>query len=118
MWHRSIALVEATYLATDTLPREETYGLKSQMRRAAVSIPSNIAEGAGNGGARSFARYLHMAYGSACELETQFVVAGNLGLIDCSTADPLLAEIDGIRRMLHSLANRTLEESGTPDREP
>ncbi len=106
-----MALVTAVYTATDQFPKAEIYGLQSQIRRAAVSIPSNIAEGAGTRGHRAFARYLRIAYGSACELETQVVVARNLSMLDEQTAAPLLGEIDGVRRMLHGLINAPIPAS-------
>ena len=103
VWKRSVALTTATYDATEHFPHRETYGLQAQMRRAAVSIPSSIAEGTGAGGQKAFSRYLRIAYGSACELETQVVVARDLDLIGGATADPILSELDEVRRMVYSL---------------
>ena len=71
-WQDSMALVRMVYDLTRLLPKEETYGLVSQLRRAAVSIPSNLAEGAGRDGPREFVRFLSIARGSLSELETQF----------------------------------------------
>ncbi|MGH8225777.1 MAG: four helix bundle protein [Gammaproteobacteria bacterium] len=79
-WQEAIKLVEQTYRMTRHFPREEAYGLTSQMRRAAVSVPSNIAEGAGRGGRKEFIQFLSVARGSLCELETQLIVAKKLGL--------------------------------------
>ena len=71
VWKSSIQLAKQVYHVTDEFPKEETYGLVSQMRRAAVSVASNIAEGAARRGTREFIRFLHMAAGSASELDTQ-----------------------------------------------
>lgn len=70
VWKKSVALVTDVYQATALFPKEEVYGLTSQIRRSAVSIPSNIAEGRGKRGTRDFVRFLNIAYGSLCELET------------------------------------------------
>ena len=80
-WQQAIKLVEAVYLVTQSFPREEIYGLTSQIRRAAVSVPSNIAEGAARSGAKEFAHFLAMARGSLSELETQLIIARNLGYL-------------------------------------
>lgn len=105
VWKRSIALADMTYDAIDDFPRREVFGLQSQMRRASVSIPSNIAEGAGTDGKRAFNRYLRIAYGSACELESQIVIAEKRSLLDPRTGDVLLSELDQIRRMLYALVS-------------
>jgi four helix bundle protein len=74
-WQRAVDLVEAVYRETQTWPREEIYGLTNQARRAAVSIPANIAEGQGRVSAKEFGHHLVIAYGSVCELETHLVIA-------------------------------------------
>jgi four helix bundle protein len=74
VWQRSMELVEAVYELTDTLPKDEKYGLISQMRRSAVSIPSNIAEGRYRGSRKDYANFLRTAFGSGAELETQLEV--------------------------------------------
>lgn len=79
-WQEAIRLVEYAYRFTQHFPREEVYGLRSQIRRAAVSVPSNIAEGAGRSGRKEFMQFLFIARGSLCELETQVIIAKNLGL--------------------------------------
>jgi four helix bundle protein len=79
VWQDSMKLVSVTYSLTKTLPREEAFGLVSQMQRAAVSVPSNIAEGAARGSTREFRQFLTIARGSLAELETQVLVAHNLG---------------------------------------
>jgi four helix bundle protein len=85
VWQEGMALARDVYGATENFPSHEVYGLTSQIRRAAVSIPSNIAEGAGRSGAREFFKFLSIARGSLCELETQLLLANDLGyLAECS----------------------------------
>ena len=106
VWKRAMALVIETYRNTEDLPASETYGLRTQVRRAAVSIPSNIAEGSSAATHKQFARYLRIAYGSACELDTQIRIAASLGWMPNNTASDVLDEAEGIRRMLHGLISR------------
>ncbi len=81
-WKAAMALVKIVYETTQTFPREEVYGLTAQMRRAAVSIPSNLAEGAARTGPREFAQFLSIAKGSLSELETQLLISAELGYLD------------------------------------
>lgn len=81
VWKKSVDLVEKIYRLTDRFPRSETYGLVSQMRRAAVSIPSNIAEGYRRNSQSEYIQFLHIASGSAGELETQIVICERLRII-------------------------------------
>jgi four helix bundle protein len=104
VWQRSMRLAETVYIATREFPREETFGLTSQMRRSAVSVPSNIAEGQGRDSDRSFALFLSQARGSLYELETQAELARNLGLLDVDRASAVLAEAAEIGRMIHGLS--------------
>ncbi|MGL5660525.1 MAG: four helix bundle protein [Aeromonas sp.] len=80
-WQQAMILVEQIYQCTQSFPREELFGLTSQMRRAAVSVPSNIAEGAARGGTKEYAYFLNIARGSLAELDTQLVIAQRLGFI-------------------------------------
>ena len=80
-WKEAITLVENVYLATRTFPRDELFGLTSQMRRCAVSIPSNIAEGAARNSSRGFLQYIGVACGSIAELDTQLTIAIRLGYL-------------------------------------
>jgi len=80
-WKSAMELVEVVYRITATFPAQEQYGLVSQMRRAAVSIPSNLAEGAARDGSREFARFLSIARGSLSELDTQHQIAIRLGFV-------------------------------------
>ena len=79
IWNRSIALVENIYKVTNSFPKEELYGLTSQLRRSAVSIPSNIAEGFGRFHKNEYKQFLHIAIGSCAEVSTQIIIASKLG---------------------------------------
>lgn len=81
-WKESMVLVKAVYETTKNFPREEVYGLTQQMRRAAVSVPSNLAEGAARTSRREFAQFISIAKGSLSELETQLLIAADLQYID------------------------------------
>lgn len=106
VWQKSMDMVTRIYSETKSWPKEELYGLISQIRRAAVSIPSNIAEGAGRSGRKEFSRFLSIAMGSLAEVETQIEIAERLGFMtDASGLDKGLQEI---RRMIVGL-NKSLE---------
>lgn len=81
VWNEAMTLVRDVYQMTATFPKEEAFGLAAQMRRAAVSVPSNIAEGAGRGSRAEFRQFLFVARGSLAELETQFLIARDLGYL-------------------------------------
>jgi four helix bundle protein len=102
-WQKAMALVTAIYRATGDWPREELYGLTSQVRRAAVSIPSNLAEGHGRTGAREFAHHVSIAYGSLCELETQVLIAEQLGYANTDTSERLTTQMMEVRRLIRGL---------------
>lgn len=103
VWQKAIDLVVDCYRLTGLFPRTETYGLASQLQRAAVSVPSNIAEGAGRGHTREFIRHLGIARGSLFEAETQVIIAHRLGYAGRETTDPLLDSVAEVGRMLHGL---------------
>jgi len=103
IWNDSIELVTNVYLVTKTFPDSERYGLISQINRCAVSIPSNIAEGAGRNTNGEFKHFLGIANGSCYELETQLLVAKNLGYINIETLDKLLEKTDIIEKMIYNL---------------
>ena len=103
VWKKSIDFVIALYRATDKFPKEEKFGLTSQLRRAAVSISANIAEGAARKSAREFAYFISNSQGSTSEVETELLIANRLGYVDKETYQSLLASLDEIGRMLTGL---------------
>ena len=104
VWQRAMDLVESVYLATAGFPRDEQFGLTSQMRRAAVSVPSNIAEGQGRRASDAdFVRFLQIALGSLCELETQLELAVRLKMMDKQGANGLRASGEEAGRLLNGL---------------
>jgi four helix bundle protein len=102
-WQKAMALVEQVYKVTTNLPQEEAFGLKSQMRRCAVSIPSNIAEGQGRATRGEFQQFLGHARGSLYELETQIAIADKLGYVRDNHGKELLAEANELGRILNAL---------------
>ncbi len=106
IWKDSFKLVKAVYLFLNDFPKTETYGLVSQMSRAAVSIPSNIAEGSARNTEKDFKRFLEIAMGSAFELETQIMISVDLGLGNKIKADQLLKDLDVLERQINSLINK------------
>ena len=110
VWQRSHALVLRLYPITSTLPASERFGLVSQLRRAAVSVPSNIAEGSKRQGRSDFAHFLNIAEGSLAEAEYLLTLVVDLGYVPQATAAPLLADIDEIAGMLYALRTRVERE--------
>jgi four helix bundle protein len=102
-WKVAMNVVEHTYALSTLLPAEERFGLSAQMRRAAISIPSNIAEGFARGTARVCAHFVRMAIGSAAELETQLEVARRLKFVSAEAAETLQQTLDRERQILHGL---------------
>jgi four helix bundle protein len=107
VWQRAHALTLDVYRATDALPAAERYGLMSQMRSAAVSIASNIAEGCGRSSDADFARFLHNAVGSANELECQIIIARDLGYLTPDVAERLSGLRSEVKRMLVALITKS-----------
>jgi four helix bundle protein len=105
VWQKAMNLVEFMYKATAHFPNTELYGLTSQIRRAAVSIPSNIAEGQGRNTTRDFLHFLSMANGSLREVETQVMIAERLGYIKKQAESELLGATAEIGRLLNGLCN-------------
>ena len=103
VWTKAMDLVEMIYQVTRQFPKEELYGLTSQIRRAAVSIPSNIAEGQARQSTAEFKNFLSFAQGSRAEVETQLMIAQRLGYLSQQTAEPILSLAEEIKRMLHAL---------------
>ena len=104
-WQKGMELVKAIYDATDSFPQHELYGLVSQLRRAAVSIPSNIAEGQAHYTNREFVRFLRLARGSLAEIETQLLIAQDRGYVSKTATDVLIGQTDELGRVLSGLIN-------------
>ena len=102
-WQKAIALVTEIYKASSGFPREEMYGLTSQLRRAAVSVPSNVAEGQGRATSGEFIQFLCHARGSLFEVETQVIVAHNLSYLSDAQCEMLIANISELGRILNGL---------------
>lgn len=112
-WQKSMELVKEVCCLVKKLPKEETYSLSDQMRRAAVSIPSNIAEGNGRKSLTDYARFLDIARGSEYELETQLQICVMLGYLtekDTEKAFDLIAQVG---KMLHTMINKVLKQAKT-----
>ncbi|MEW8575933.1 MAG: four helix bundle protein [Candidatus Thiodiazotropha endolucinida] len=106
VWSKAHELTMMTYQITSKFPTEEHFGLSSQMRRAAISIASNIAQGYGRQCDRDFARFLHIASGSSCEPEYQLVLAGDLGYINNNVMRQPLSTCKEVRQMLAGLLKK------------
>ena len=103
VWLKSIDLVTHVYALTKQMPKEELYSLADQIKRSAVSIPSNIAEGSGRNTTKEYIQFVYIALGSASELETQLIIGQNLGFFP--NIEDHMKEITDIRRMLNGLIN-------------
>ncbi len=111
VWEKSHQLALAVYKATKEFPKEELYGLTSQVRRASMSIPTNIAEGCGRNTDAEFARFLQIAMGSASETEYQLLLSYDLGFLNQEQYDKLNIDISEVKRMLASLLKTLRAES-------
>lgn len=111
VWQKGIELCKSIYRATSDFPKTETYGLVSQMRRAIVAVPSNLAEGRARATRKDYRYFVIVARGSACELETQIIISQELGLLEEELAQTLLASTREIVRMLNGLV-RSLSAVG------
>lgn len=109
VWQRSHALVLELYPLTAQLPPDERFGLISQLRRAALSVPTNIAEGSKRESRQDYARFLNIAEGSLAEVEYLVMVCRDLGYLTGQVVEPALAEIKEIARMLHNLRTKVEE---------
>ena len=112
VWQRGMDLAAACYRVTKALPREEMYGMTSQIRRAATSIPANIAEGYGRESRREYIRFLQIAQGSLKELETHLLLTIRVELTSAETTQPLLKECDELGRMLRALIRSLQAKEG------
>jgi len=105
VWHKSIELSVMVYRTTEKFPFEERFGLTSQSRRAAVSISSNIAEGAGRNSDNEFVHFLGIANGSSYELQSQLIISNKLNLISNDALGKLISKVDEIQKMIYALQN-------------
>jgi four helix bundle protein len=112
-WQKAMELVELVYVATGAFPKHEIYGLANQMRRAAVSVPSNIAEGQARFSKPDFRHFLRTSRGSLAELETQVLIAQRLKYLDQASAETILSSIDEVSRILSGLISSLSQEQGT-----
>ena len=103
VWEKGHRLVLETYKVTKRFPQEEKFGLTSQIRRAAASVPTNIAEGCGRSGDADFRRFLDIAMGSASELEYLLYLSGDLGFMEAADSKRLLVDVAEVKRMLSAL---------------
>jgi four helix bundle protein len=113
-WQRAMDLVEAVYATTRVWPREESYGLTAQARRAAISIPSNIAEGHGRAGLKEYAHHVSVSYGSLSELETQILIAQRLGYHSDAETRSLTLRTSEVRRLLCGLLDHLRSRTSPP----
>jgi four helix bundle protein len=111
IWQRGVRLVEDIYQNTKNFPKEEVYGLTGQLRRAAVSIPSNIAEGFGRFHNKEYAQFLFTALGSCSEVITQLTIAQRLGFIKNNNAENLIGEAEQISKMIMGLVKKLRENT-------
>jgi four helix bundle protein len=110
VWQKAMELVTQIYGLTEAFPKNEGFGLTSQVRRAVVSVPSNIAEGKGRDSTREFIHYLYISYGSLMETETQIQIAANLSYITQADADRCIVKSNEVGRLLNGLI-RSLKSS-------
>ncbi len=111
-WELSMQLVTDVYRLTSTFPKTELYGLSSQIRRSAVSVPSNIAEGAARRQNTEFRQFLYVALGSSAELETQLLIAINLGFASLEEANGTLNDLTRVARLLQGLIRSISARAG------
>lgn len=105
VWQEGIKLAKAIYKLTEKFPKYETYALADQIRRAVVSVPSNIAEGQARKAPGDFSRFLHIALGSLAEVDTQLVLAQEFGYVSKEDVDVMDEQIQGLRKKLYALIN-------------
>jgi len=110
VWQKAVELVVKVYDVTKNFPKEEVYGLTSQIRRSAVSIPSNLAEGSGRNSSKDFNNFLGIAHASCYELETQMIIANKIGFLQDTDFNNLQKDIVEIQKMNSSL-KRALKEN-------
>ena len=112
IWQNGVQLVKKVYLITREIPGSEKFGLTSQMRRAAVSIPSNIAEGSSRNSEIEFKRFLEIAIGSSFELETQLIISVELEYLKRDKLKILFSELNGLQKQINSLISKIAKAKG------
>ncbi|AKQ47309.1 hypothetical protein TH63_19335 [Rufibacter radiotolerans] len=110
IWQEAMKLAKQVYEVSATFPANERYGLTSQINRAAVSVPSNISEGAGRGSNKEFIQFLNIARGSAFEIETQLLLAQSLGFVSEEQLQPLLQQVSMVQRMINRFKDKLLSD--------
>ncbi len=118
VWQQSIEMVTSIYLMTKAFPKDELFGLVSQMRRAAVSVPSNIAEGYARGSEREKLHFLRISSGSMSEIETQLMLSLNLGYVTQETFDELSEKITSLWKQLNALISSLKKRLSPQDQLP
>ena len=118
VWQKAMDLADHVYDVTDSWPPSERYGLTNQSRRAAVSVASNIAEGQGRNSDGDFARFLDIAYGSLCELETQLLLAGRRDMLAGQALDELMSDSDEVARLIRGLTTTVRSRIAIREYEP
>lgn len=116
VWQRAIDLTTEIYRLTESFPKGEIYGLTSQVRRASVSVASNIAEGARRGSKRDFRHFLMNARGSICEVQTQLILAGKLGFARSEKIAEIESTANEVGRMLNRLIQSMTNDAGSSDK--
>ena len=111
VWQDAMNIAEASYKLTQPFPQSELYGLTTQIRRAAVSVAANIAEGHGRETSGAYIQFLRTAQGSLKELETHLLLARRLGLLDAGQSEPILDDCDKLGRMLRALIRAIQEKT-------
>ena len=102
IWQRSMGLVKMVYSESKSLPNDERFGLSSQMRRSAVSIPSNIAEGCSRTSTKELIRFLEISLGAAFELETQLLISVETEMLTSQAVDNIISELNQLQRMINA----------------
>lgn len=111
IWQKAIDLVLQVYKLVKVFPKEELYGLSDQMRRAVVSIPSNISEGSQRGSDKEFSHFLRIALGSSAELETQLILCQKLGFCQADTLEPVIVSNSELQRMINAFLKRLIDDN-------
>ena len=111
VWHRAVRLSQSIYLLTGSFPARERFGMSSQLQRAAVSVASNIAEGASRRSQLDFARFLQMSLGSAFEVETQLLIAREIGYLTPEKLDEELEELTILQKQINQLITKVLSRT-------